>query len=91
MTETKKIVFNNEQKDILFMFVNSKFTINDCFCLNPGSAFKQAIVIIIFVNFIFLLNSVFVQKVLSADEQIPSKFIKKCNLILLEESYETLK
>ncbi len=46
------------------MFVNSEFTINDRFCLNPGNAFKQATAIVIFVDFIFVLNFVFVQKVL---------------------------
>ncbi len=55
------------------MFVNSEFTISDCFCLNPGNALENATNI---VDYTFILNFVFVQKVLSADEQIPSEFIK---------------
>ncbi len=70
------------------MFVNNKSTIFDCFCLNPGNALENATAI---VDYTFILNFVFVQKVLLANEQIPSEFIKKCNLILLEKSYKTLK
>ncbi len=73
LTETKKIVSNNEQKEVLFMFVNSEFTISDRFCLNPGNALENATAI---VNYTFILNFAFVQKVLSADEHIPSEFIK---------------
>jgi hypothetical protein len=60
LTETKKIVFNNEQKEVLFMFVNNKFTIYDLFSSNPGNALENATAIIIFVDFIFILNFVFV-------------------------------
>jgi hypothetical protein len=73
LNETNKIVFKDEQKDILFVFVNNEFTIFGCFCLNPGNAIKNATAI---VNYTFILNFVFVQKVLSANEQIPSEFIK---------------
>jgi hypothetical protein len=60
LSETKKMVFNNEPKEVLFVFVNSEFTISDRFCSNPGNALEQAAAIIIFVEFNFVLNLVFV-------------------------------